>query len=84
MKIICCDKCQAFIPLTYDWQSCKCGTIKGRYKKCGRHADIVTKDKAMTRVIGVENCVRAGKKERGDAFKIKWDDKKLIVKKEIK
>lgn len=79
MKVICCDSCQAFIPLNYDWQACECEAIRGRYEKDGRHVKVVTRNKRRTRVIGVENCVRYGMKVRGDSWKIKWDDKRLEV-----
>ena len=69
MKILACDCCHGFIPLSYDKQSCKCGLIAGKYDDVdGRQGIIWTKDKIKTRVIGVPNSLRYGLRDRTEAW----------------
>ena len=67
MKLACCDKCHDVFKLQKYLQFCRCGNISGNYVD-NLKAEIYRKDKISCRVIGVENGVRYGLKERGEVW----------------
>jgi len=71
MKVICCDVCQSFIPLSSVWQQCRCGNISGVYLSDGLHAQVVIEDKTRGRVIGVPNSIRYGFKREDTCWVFK-------------
>ena len=75
MKIICCDICHSFLPLSYRMQSCRCKNIKGKYKKDGLHAVVYIQKDARARVIGIDNAVRYGSVDEAKCWIIKNSDR---------
>ena len=79
MKLIVCDYCDKVIILTRRKKSCRCGNISGKYCQDGLHAKIWVRSKSFSRVLGIENSVRYGAKQKGDVWIIKWDDSRIKV-----
>lgn len=78
MKVICCDICEAFIPLEKnEWQICRCGNIGGMYLADGLHAQVAIENDIAGRVLGVPNSVRAGHTREGTCWVFKKDTDRI-------
>lgn len=80
MKLLACDKCHAVIKLELGKiKSCKCGNIKGKYVD-DKNIVVLVKDKEHSRILGLQNSVRYGLKERGEAWIIPFDNETVTLK----
>ena len=75
MKLIVCDACHDIVALDFVERQCKCGKSEGHYE-----SSLVVEVDGPCRVIGIENDIREGTRDRVEAFVIPEPHERIVRK----